>query len=223
MNIYVDFDDVICETARDLSALAARLYSIQAPYSTIKAFDLHEAFGLNEDQYQRLMAVAHSREVILGYTETPGATATLNRWASQGHTVEVVTGRPFSTAAASREWLDAHDLSHIPIIHVDKYGREPPTAPGAPRALTTDEFALRHYDFAVEDSPPALVHLAKMESCLTAVFARPWNRTTPMPSPAFVRCEDWAAVDALLQRRLGQDDGLRRVPGEEENGRSGEY
>ena len=74
MNIYVDFDDVICETARDLSALAARLYGIEAPYDTIKAFDLHEAFGLNEDQYLRLMAVAHSREIILGYTETPGAT-----------------------------------------------------------------------------------------------------------------------------------------------------
>ena len=202
MNIYVDFDDVICETARDLSALAARLYGIEAPYDTIKAFDLHEAFGLNEDQYQRLMAVAHSREIILGYTETPGATETLNRWVTQGHAVEVVTGRPFSTAAPSREWLDTHGLAHIPIIHVDKYGREPPAAPGAPRALTTEEFAQRHYDFAVEDSPPALAHLAKMESCTTAVFARPWNRKTVMPSPAFVRCEDWAAVDALLQSRL---------------------
>ncbi len=202
MKVYVDFDDVICETARDLSALAERLYGIRVPYPAICAFDLHEAFGLDDAQYRRLMAVAHSREFVLGYAETPGAAATLNRWLDAGIRVEVVTGRPFLTADASRDWLVAHGLSRLPIVHVDKYGREPPAAPGALRALTVEEFAVRHYDFAVEDSPAALAHLGKMAGCLTAVFARPWNARTPLPSEAFVRCANWAEVDARL-RRLG--------------------
>ena len=200
MKVYVDFDDVICETARDLSALALRLYGIRVPYLAIRAFDLHEAFGLDDAQYLRLMAEAHSREFVLGYAETPGAAATLNKWVDEGHEVEIVTGRPFITAAASREWLDAHGLSRLPIIHVDKYGREPPAAPGAPRALTLEEFAVRQYDFAVEDSPAALAHLAKMGSCLTAVFSRPWNVGTPLPTDAFVRCANWTEVDARLNQ-----------------------
>ncbi len=203
MRIYVDFDDVICETARDLSALADSLFGIRVPYPEIRAFDLHEAFGLDDAQYRRLMGKAHSREFVMGYAETPGASATLLRWLDGGHDVEVVTGRPFVTAGASRDWLDAHGLSRLPVIHVDKYGREPPAAPGAPRALTLAEFALRRYDFAVEDSPPALGHLAKMEGCLTAVFARPWNAGTPLAPGQFVRCANWAEVDALLQSRLG--------------------
>ena len=202
MKIYVDFDDVICETARDLSALALRLYGIRVPYPAIRAFDLHEAFGLNDAQYHRLMAEAHSREFVLGYAETPGASATLNKWVDEDREVEIVTGRPFITAAASRDWLDAHGLARLPIIHVDKYGREPPSPPGAPRALTLGEFALRRYDFAVEDSPPALKHLEGMEGGLTAVFARPWNARAPLASPQFVRCADWTEVDALLRSRL---------------------
>ena len=207
MKVYVDFDDVICETARDLSALAERLYAIRVPYPAIRAFDLHEAFGLDDAQYRRLMAAAHSREFVLGYAETPGAAATLNRWADAGIDVEIVTGRPFLTAASSRDWLAAHGLARLPVVHVDKYGREPPAAPGAPRALTLAEFAARHYDFAVEDSPAALAHLAKMEGCLTAVFARPWNARTPLPSDAFVRCADWGEVDALLRARFGVQAG----------------
>ena len=115
--------------------------------------------------------------------------------------VTLPLGRPFLTAASSRDWLAAHGLARLPVVHVDKYGREPPAAPGAPRALTLAEFAARHYDFAVEDSPAALAHLAKMEGCLTAVFARPWNTRTPLPSDAFVRCADWGEVDALLRER----------------------
>lgn len=209
-NIYVDFDDVICETARDLSALADKLYGIKVPYPEISAFDLHEAFGLNDDQYHRLMAIAHSRKFVLGYKETPGASETLNKWIDEGFNVEIVTGRPFVTASASREWLDAHGLSRLPVIHVDKYGREPPpTSPDAPRALSVAEFALRHYDFAVEDSPTALAHLEKLPNCITAVFARPWNAKIKFATSSFIRCENWLAVDNLLVSEFAEFASLR--------------
>lgn len=201
MNIYVDFDDVICETARNLSEIAERLYGIKVAYPDIAAFDLHEAFGLDDARYHELMAVAHSREEILRYAETDGAADTLNKWIDDGHTVEIVTGRPFITAAPSREWLDSHGLRRLPVIHVDKYGREPPSPPGAPRALTVAEFQRRSYGFAVEDSPAALTHLETMPGCRTAVFARPWNAKTPL-RPGFTRCADWKAVDALLAALL---------------------
>lgn len=200
MKIYVDFDDCICETARDLSRLAKELYGKDVPYDTISAFDLHEAFGLDDEQYRHLMSVAHCAEFVCGFKETEGAVDTLNTWLDEGLDVEIVTGRPFSSAAFSRRWLDEHGLARLKVVHVDKYGREPPPpSPDAPRALNLEEFYSRDYDFAVEDAPAALTHLTHFPHCRIAVFARPWNAKTVFPNSAFTRCPDWNAVDALLR------------------------
>lgn len=204
MKIYVDFDDCICETARDLSRLAKSLYGRDVPYEKISAFDLHEAFGLNDEQYHHLMSVAHCGEFVCGYMETEGAVATLNSWLDKGLDVEIVTGRPFSTAVFSRQWLDNHNLNRLPIIHVDKYGREPPpVTPDAPRALNLSEFYQRNYDFAVEDAPAALSHITHFANCKTAVFARPWNANLTFPSTSFKRCTSWKAVNSFLTEIYG--------------------
>ena len=113
MRIYVDFDDVLCETARELSRLARELYGCQVPYAAIRAFNLREAFGLDETRYLHLMRAAHETERLLALEPTPGAVATLARWAADGHTVEIVTGRPCATHAASARWLQRHGLADL--------------------------------------------------------------------------------------------------------------
>lgn len=199
MRIYVDFDDCICETARDLSSLAASLFGKIVPYEEIAAFDLHEAFGLNDAEYTKLMDKAHSDSFVRGYKETEGAVAVLNSWLDRGYDVEIVTGRPFVTAKSSRLWLDEHGLSRLPIVFVDKYGREPPPpSPDAPRALSLDELFERKYDFAVEDAPAAFRHLTRFENCRVAVYSRPWNRRSALPSEAFSRRSSWSDIDSFL-------------------------
>ncbi len=199
MRIYVDFDDVLGETANMLSTLARDLFGRHVPFEDIRAFDLSVSFGLDRVQYERLMAAAHSAEVLLALHEIPGASRTLLKWMEAGHEVEVVTGRPFSTAAPSRAWLETHGLGAVPVLHVDKYHREPPPpSPDAPRALTVEEFCGREYDFAVEDSPVAFGHLGRIPGCRVAVFARPWNADAPMPSPLFRRCAGWDGVEAYF-------------------------
>ena len=39
--------------------------------------------------------------------------------------------------------------------------------------------------------PEAMAHLS---GCRVAVFARPWNADTELPSPLFRRCEGWGGV-----------------------------
>ena len=202
MRIYVDIDDVVSETARSLAALCFELYGKRIAYEDIFVFDLQTAFGLSKAEIDALMEVAHSREKILSYPETPGASETLRKWIREGHDIEVVTGRPFLTAGPTREWLAARGLAALPVLHVDKFGREPPPPfPGAPRSLTVDEFCRRRYDFAVEDSPAALAHLSHIPGCRVAVFSRPWNAKAEFPSPAFTRCPGWTAIDALLHQK----------------------
>lgn len=201
MRIYVDFDDVLCETARELSRLARALFGCQVPYESIRAFNLREAFGLDETRYLRLMRAAHETERLLALEPTPGAVATLAGWAADGHTVEIVTGRPYATHAASARWLRHHGLDGIPLVHVDKYNRElAPEADDWSRALTRDEFATRRYDLAVEDAPVALEQLAAMPPCRVIIFDRPWNRGVPLLTAHFTRCHDWVAVEQVVAR-----------------------
>lgn len=53
MKIYIDFDDVICETARYLKQIANELFGMNVPYDQIEFFNLMKSFHLNEEQYDR--------------------------------------------------------------------------------------------------------------------------------------------------------------------------
>ncbi len=124
MNIYVDFDDCLCETARYFSKLAAELFGIDVPYEKIKYFDLQKSFSLTDEQYEKMMIQGHTNEVLLSYEETPGAIKTVNSWLDKGHDVKIITGRPFSTYEASRQWLNEHGLERVNLYCLNKYGRD---------------------------------------------------------------------------------------------------
>lgn len=201
MRIYIDFDDVLSETARTLCLLADRMFGRKVAYEEVFAFDLQISFNLSRDEIASLMDTAHTYELLMSYPETEGACATISKWMAEGHELEIVTGRPISTHEGSLEWLSRRGIEGLPIIHVDKFGREPPPlSPDAPRSLSVDEFCERQYDFAVEDSPMAFAHLARLDDCRVAVYERPWNKTIELPSKAFTCCSNWQEIDNLFQR-----------------------
>ena len=53
MNIYVDFDDCLCETARHFSVLAAEMFGLNVPYEKIKYFNLQQSFSLSDEDYDK--------------------------------------------------------------------------------------------------------------------------------------------------------------------------
>ena len=73
MNIYIDFDDCLCETARNFTTIVKNLFDMDFPYEDIKFFDLKRTFSLDDAQYQEMMRQAHRPEVLLSYQETLGA------------------------------------------------------------------------------------------------------------------------------------------------------
>lgn len=200
MRIYIDIDDVVTETARTLCTVADEMFGRKVAYHDVFAFDLSKSFSLDGDQIALLMARAHSPAALASYPETPGAAETIRRWAASGHDMTFVTGRPASTHDGTCHWLDAHGLGGIAVIHVDKFGRELGAMFHSPDyVVTLDDFLAMRFDFAVEDSPIGLGHLARIPGCRVAVFDRPWNAETPMPSPLFRRCASWLQVDAYLR------------------------
>ena len=198
MRIYVDFDDVLCETARALSDLARTLFGRDVPYERIHAFDLQIAFDLDRRQYDVLMDAAHQPAFLLSLAPTPGGADGLRAWLADGHEVIVVTGRPASACAPSLAWLAQQGLSHVPMLHVDKYNRHHGLTPGAPPTLTLAELHREHFDVAVDDAPRALdALLSRPAPGSTIVFDRPWNRG--YAAAGLVRCADWDALTGIVR------------------------
>ena len=197
MNIYVDFDDCLCETARAFSRLAAELFGKIVPYENIKYFDLQRSFSLEVNQYEQMMTEAHRPERLLASEETSGACAALNSWLDVGHTVTVITGRPCSAYGASRAWLDRHGLKRAGLYCLDKYGRDRSPKNSLFR-LEITEFYKITFDYIVEDSPAAFRFFEHLPEATVMIFDRPWNRDCVFPGKNYCRCFDWETIRRLV-------------------------
>jgi len=198
MKVYIDFDDVICETGIFFSRMAKELFGIDLPYQEIQFFNLKKAFELDDSQYDELMRVGHLPENLLRFEETKGASETINKWVDAGHEVSVVTGRPFDSFEPSRKWLDDHNLERVPLICVDKYGRESFNQ-DCTFSMTLEQLYNMTFDFAIEDSPNAFEHVARFDNCTVAVVDRPWNSNVEFPNSSFVRCNNWEEINELFK------------------------
>jgi hypothetical protein len=199
MRIYIDFDDVLCETARSLSELARELYARRVPYEAISVFNLQEAFALSGDEIEHLMERAHETEFLTHLAPAPGGLAAVRELEAGGHELAIVTGRPSTSHDGSRGWLRKHGLEHLEVVYFDKYGRAPARPPaGAPKTLSRDEFERLHFDVAIDDSPTALDLLAHRRTCTVIVYNRPWNlRYTP--APEMRRSDSWDEIVAVIR------------------------
>ena len=199
LSIYVDFDDCLCETARDFSGLALRLFGIDVPYEDIRFFNLQKSFALTDEQYEYMMIEAHKPEVLLSYDETPGAAHTVSEWIDTGYDVSVITGRPYSAYEASREWLDMHGLKRAPLFCLNKYGRDN-FIKGSDFSLEVEDYRRMHFDYAIEDSPSAFPFFDHLKGLRVMVYDRPWNRECEFPDGNYHRCSDWDMIRRLVRR-----------------------
>ena len=197
MRIYIDFDDVLCETALAFTKIAKQMFGIDVPYREVQFFNLKKTIDLTDSQYEELMKAGHFPDNLLNYEETPGASETINKWVDMGHEVFIITGRPFNSYEPSRHWLDEHKLERVPLYCVDKYGREN-CKQDYVYNLTLEQLYGMSFDFAVEDSPAAFRHVSHFEGCRIAVFNRPWNIREELPDDRFIRCEGWKEVDKVF-------------------------
>ena len=200
MNIYVDFDDCLCETGRAFSRLAADMFGINIPYESMRFFNLQQAFNLTDEQYDRLLIKGHEPEMLLSFEEAPGASKVINEWLRQGHHVSVITGRPYSSYEPSRAWLDNHGLQDVKVYFLDKYGREN-FLKNSSFSLKLDDFFQMKFDYAVEDSPLAFRFFDHLPDLRVMVFDRPWNRTAKLPGSNYRRCPDWETIRAAVEER----------------------
>lgn len=199
MKIYIDFDDVICETAKYFTQIAWDLFKIDVPYKEVQFFNLQKSFNLTDSQYDELMRAGHIPSNLLAYEETPDASLVINKWIDAGHEVKIITGRPFDAYEPSRKWLDDHDLKRVPLFCVDKYGREIFNQ-DCTYSMTLSDLYSMTFDFAIEDSPAAFEHVMHFDNCKVAVFRRPWNTNAELPNDNFIHLDSWKEIDDFFAK-----------------------
>ena len=192
-NIYVDFDDCLCETARYFSRLVASLYGLDVPYEKIKYFNLQKSFSLSDEKFENMMIKAHEPEELLSYEETPGAVETINEWINEGHNVKIITGRPSSAFDASRKWLNQHGLERTELFCLNKYGRSN-FIKGSKFTLELENYYKMPFEFAVEDSPAAFKFFEHLENLKVLVFDRSWKQEVELQGEKFKRCFNWNMI-----------------------------
>jgi uncharacterized HAD superfamily protein len=195
--IYVDMDDVLCETARALLAIVEREFGKTILYDQLNTFEVGEACGLQNHEVTELFRIAHHPEELLGMAPIKEALSVLRQWSEAGHEIAIVTGRPPSTHESSIEWLAVHGLPYDTFIMVDKYGRF--TAEDAAGRKLSD-LAGRRFSFAVEDSPTMAKYLADEMKVPVALLDRPWNRATAEHS-LISRYNHWREIGESLPAR----------------------
>lgn len=202
MKIYVDFDDVLCETAATLAELAAEIFDRHVDYRDIRVFDLQKVFSLTDDEMKLFRKLSHATSVLAGYPETTGAAAGIRALRDAGHEVDIATGRPAFAHKGTERWLEAHGLSDFNVLYVDKYGRtkDYPANPGDPATVTMDELRARGYDYCVDDSPSVLPALAEWTDTRVMVFDRPWNREFRL-APNMTRVMGWRELVEKLNNK----------------------
>ena len=198
MNIYVDFDDCLCETGRYFAKLAADLFGRNVAYEDMRYFELHKSFSLTDGEFERLMTEGHRPEALLAVEETPGASAVLNGWIDRGDTVSVITGRPYSAYGPSRTWLDRHGLERAKLYCLNKYGRDG-FIRNSDFSLEMEDYYRMRFDYAVEDSPAAFRFFGHLPELKVLVFDRPWNRDCDFPGGGYIRCRDWETIRRLTE------------------------
>ena len=193
MNIYIDFDDCLCETARNFSALVKELFGKNVPYEEISSFNLQKSFSLTDIQYEQMMIEGHRPEVLLSYEETPGASEIITGWMESGHRVFIITGRPSSAYEASREWLDRHGLEQARLYCLNKYGRDS-FIRNSEFSLELEDYYKMQFDYAIEDSPMAFRYFDHLPDLQVMVYDRPWNHECELPGENYCRCTDWEMI-----------------------------
>ena len=76
--IYVDMDDVLCETARGCLEIVERAFGKRIAYEQLTDFNLGNSCELSAEQTAELYHMVHHPDELLRLQPVNGATAVLN-------------------------------------------------------------------------------------------------------------------------------------------------
>lgn len=200
--LYIDIDDVLCETAAALASIVNEQFGKNFTYNDVTTFNLQHAFNLTPEQFKHMFEIFHREENLLNFEPIEHAVTSVNALYDQGYDISVVTGRPTATRTNSKQWLAKHGVRYHRIFFVDKYGRMMGFEKDA-ETLSLDELAKLTFDYAIEDNPDVALFVAEKMKTPVLLMDSPWNRELKQPSSPdaapIIRCHGWKEVVGKIQ------------------------
>ena len=194
--IYVDLDDVLCQTARHFLVIVEREFGKRVGYEQLTNFDIGTSCGLQSEEREHLYRVVHEQDELMKIAPIEAAIAVLRQWVEAGFAIAIVTGRPPDSYEPSIAWLQRYQVPHRWFTMVDKYSR---FATENTVAIGLDELAARQYCWAVEDSLPMAQYLGGEMGVPVALIDCPWNRALTN-HPSVDRFTDWRSVAQAMPK-----------------------
>jgi len=196
ITIYVDLDDVLCQTARHFLVIVERGFGKRVSYEQLTNFDIGTSCGLHAGEREHLYRVVHEPDELMKMAPVEAAIATLRQWVEAGFEIAIVTGRPPESYEPSLAWLARYRVPYRSFTMVDKYSR---FATENTVAIGLDELAARQYCWAVEDSLPMAQYLSDKMAIPVALIDCPWNRAST-DQPSVGRFTDWRSVAQAMPK-----------------------
>lgn len=194
--IYVDLDDVLCQTARHFLVIVEREFGKRVSYEQLTNFDIGTSCGLHAEERAHLYRVVHEPKELMKMAPINEAIATLRQWVEAGFEIAIVTGRPPDSHEPSLAWLAFYHVPYQSFTMVDKYAR---FATENTVAIALDELAARSFCWAVEDSLPMAQYLGGEMGVPVALIDCPWNRASTN-HPSVDRFTDWRSVAQAMPK-----------------------
>ena len=200
--LYIDFDDVLCETALAFTRILPGLFGKSIAFGDIREFDLEVSFDLTPQQHEHLMRVGHEPEFLGGVAPVPGAVEGMRQLKRDDFEIAIVTGRPPHCRGISVDWLSRHGIPFDRMIAVNKYGRF--TGQELQQGISLDDLKKIEFCAAVEAAPGMAAFLVGAMKMPVLIFERPWNVgadcTVDGDADRLLRCRDWSTILKALRQ-----------------------
>lgn len=193
--VYIDFDDILSETALAFTEVLERHFGKRVEFENIFSFNLEHSFGLSPEDTAELMRLIHEPAALRAMRPVAGAAAGLEAWRKAGCEICVVTGRPPFTFEASSRWIRENGMPVDRLIFVDKYGRRH-AAHSTGRSISLARLKRMRFSLAVEDSPVMIDYIRREMPVPMIILDRPWNRREKAAGgiAPIARCMNWAEI-----------------------------
>jgi len=197
--IYLDLDDVLAETTRQIVPLLNARFEREVCFDELRDFDLGIAFELTDTEREHAMDAVHDELFLRELPLREGVLEVLREWDQSGYHLAVITGRPPDTHGVSLEWLADQGVPHHTFVCVDKYGRHGEFENRVP----LDQLRALSFEIALEDSPEMALFLTRHSHGHIFLMDRPWNREHDLlrrvDTPRMIRIHEWSEITAHLR------------------------
>jgi uncharacterized protein len=178
MNLGFDIDGVVCDFTGQLNRVIKKRYEETLTQADMYCYDINLVLGIPKEEVAEIVFKTLKSDLPL----QPFAKETLDRLASEGHKIYLITARSEKLAAYTKKWLKKRKVPYEAIYHLSE---------GRKHLVEVD------IDLAVEDNLEEAIELTRKVKHVL-LYNQPWNKTLNVKG-LIKRVNNWSEIYTEVQ------------------------